>query len=451
MINRILKGVVGLFLLTAVLSCNSDDNSTFEKSSSERLKGQEAELREVLESSEHGWKLVYFTDDKVLGGYTHLIKFDDQKNVTMVSDFSDETLVAKTSEYEIQLRATTSLVFVTNNHIHALSDPWDSPVETGKGYKGEFQFGYYGTDGDEITFRTVKSRQEIKFIKATAEDWTNITKHDVVMEDIFDSSKALFRSLEVDNAGSVEKFDMFYNPSMRFFDMSDSGNPYFENDGFGVAFTADGIIINPAIEVGGETISNFKFESTTGNFVSTESNSVKVSIKYIDSPTNWTDDYKKALPGNLGSNVSILFMLTDPQHGIISAPNTSKTVRDAIIAIGQTGNKFALEEIDFIMRANQSYIMYTVNGQDYVYFVNMSDGNGYLKLQSLGWNDANTVPQSVKDLNALIFGDPKGLYVKVEDYRIRYSGYKVITFFAGSSGSSLSLWQNFGNGIITPF
>ncbi len=154
MINRVLKGVLGLFLLTAVISCNKDDESIFDKTATERLSAQEAELRGALDSSEYGWKLVYFTDDTSLGGFTFLFDFIDENNVRMVSDFDDETLTPLTSEFEIQLRSTTSLVFVTNNHIHKLSDPIDSPVETAKGYKGDFQFRYYGKTEDEIIFRT---------------------------------------------------------------------------------------------------------------------------------------------------------------------------------------------------------------------------------------------------------------------------------------------------------
>lgn len=452
MINRILKGMLGLFLLTAVISCNKEDDSVFSESATERLSKQEAELREALNSSEFGWKLVYFTDDSSLGGFTFLFDFLDDKNVRMVSDFDDEGLVPQDSEFEVQLRATTSLVFVTNNHIHKISDPANSPVETAKGYKGDFQFRYYGRTEDEIIFRTTKSFKEIRFTKATAEDWNLINKNREMGEKVFNVNKALFRSIEINNGGNVSEYDMFYNATTRFFNLQEKGLSLTKNDGFGIGFTDTGIVVSPAFDIDGELISNFVYEPATENFVSTDSDNVIVKIKYLDKPLVWTNDYKKLLPSSLGSGVAMYFMITDREEQIYWAANTSKHVRDAMDAIGNDGRgNLDLEQVSLIIRASNSYMMYNVKGQEYLYFFNVSDGGDYLKLTPAGWNDEAQVPQKVKDLNKLLAGDPKGMFVKVEDYRIRYSGYKVVSYFSASSASSITLWQNFGNGIVSPF
>lgn len=452
MINRVLKGVLGLFLLTAVISCNKDDESIFDKTATERLSAQEAELREALDSSEYGWKLVYFTDDTSLGGFTFLFDFIDENNVRMVSDFNDETLTPLTSEFEIQLRSTTSLVFVTNNHIHKLSDPIDSPVETAKGYKGDFQFRYYGKTEDEIIFRTTKTFKEIRFTKATAEDWNSINKNREIAEKMFDVNKALFRSIEINNGGNISEYDMFYNATTRFFDIQEKGLSFTENDGFGVGFTNNGIVVSPALDIDGELISNFIYEPSTLSFVSTDSDNVRVRIKYLGEPIVWTDAYKKLLPSSLGTGVAQFFMITDSEEQIYWAANTSQFVRDAIDNVGKDANgKLALEQMYLTVRSSDSYLLYIVNGTQYVYFFNITDGGGYLKLTPAGWNNEAQVPQKLKDLNKLIAGDPKGLYVKVEDYRIRYSGYKVVSFFSGSSASSITLWQNFDDDLVSPF
>ena len=452
MINRVLKGVLGLFLLTAVISCNKDDESIFDKTATERLSAQEAELRGALDSSEYGWKLVYFTDDTSLGGFTFLFDFIDENNVRMVSDFDDETLTPLTSEFEIQLRSTTSLVFVTNNHIHKLSDPIDSPVETAKGYKGDFQFRYYGKTEDEIIFRTTKTFKEIRFTKATAEDWNSINKNREIAEKMFDVNKALFRSIEINNGGNISEYDMFYNATTRFFDIQEKGLSFTENDGFGVGFTNNGIVVSPALDIDGELISNFIYEPSTLSFVSTDSDNVRVRIKYLGEPIVWTDAYKKLLPSSLGTGVAQFFMITDSEEQIYWAANTSQFVRDAIDNVGKDANgKLALEQMYLTVRSSDSYLLYIVNGTQYVYFFNITDGGGYLKLTPAGWNNEAQVPQKLKDLNKLIAGDPKGLYVKVEDYRIRYSGYKVVSFFSGSSASSITLWQNFDDDLVSPF
>lgn len=452
MINRIFKGILGLFLLTAVMSCNKEDDSVFNESATERLSKQEAELREALDSSEYGWKLVYFTDDSSLGGFTFLFDFLDDKNVRMVSDFDDESLVPQQSEFEVQLRATTSLVFVTNNHIHKISDPIDSPVETGKGYKGDFQFRYYGKTEDEIIFRTTKTFKELRFTKATAEDWNLINKNREIAEKVFNVNKALFRSLEVNNGGNITEHDMFYNAKTRFFTMQEKGLSLTENDGFGVGFTDTGIVVSPAIDVDGELISNFTYEPSTGNFISMDSDNIVVKIKYLDKPIVWTNDYKKLLPSSLGTGAAMYFMITDREEQIYWAENTSQFVRDAMDAVGKDSRgNLDLEQVSLVTRASDSYMRYIVKGKEYIYFFNVSDGGGYLKLTPAGWNNEAEVPQKVKDLNKLLAGDPKGMFVKVEDYRIRYSGYKVVSYFSASSASSITLWQNFGNGIVSPF
>jgi hypothetical protein len=57
------------------------------------------ELNDLLESSEFGWKAIYFTDTTQLGGFTHVFKFKNG-SVDMASDYDNDTSV-NTSEYSI--------------------------------------------------------------------------------------------------------------------------------------------------------------------------------------------------------------------------------------------------------------------------------------------------------------------------------------------------------------
>ena len=175
-------------LVFFLISCedNNDPEDIFEKDSTERLNEQEKELSELLQSSEYGWKMTYFTDDprytnndQQLGGWTFIFDFVDNSHVVMVSDFSNQTLTPNESEYNIKLGSTIKLSFSTKNYIHDLSDANNAPSSslTGKGYKGDFEFLYYGQEGEDLIFRSNRFQIEIRFQKATAEDWENISEN----------------------------------------------------------------------------------------------------------------------------------------------------------------------------------------------------------------------------------------------------------------------------------
>ena len=126
--KNILKYLIVSFLILQLTSCtNNDAEQKFDQSPTERLNAQQKELKDLLLSSEFGWKAVYFTDDSQLGGYTHLFKFAADGTVQMASDFDEDTSISK-SQYEIQLGSTVSLVFTTKSRIHLLSDSNSYPT-----------------------------------------------------------------------------------------------------------------------------------------------------------------------------------------------------------------------------------------------------------------------------------------------------------------------------------
>ncbi|MNF95416.1 hypothetical protein D3C84_781670 [compost metagenome] len=146
-IKNIYKFLFAAFLALQLSSCdnNTEADPKFDKTPTERLNAQKTELSDALLSSEFGWKAVYFTDNTVLGGYTHLFRFAADGTVQMASDFDDDTAVYK-SEYQVQLGSTVSLTFTTKNRIHLLSESDNYPIAAlrAKGYLGDFQFLYYG-------------------------------------------------------------------------------------------------------------------------------------------------------------------------------------------------------------------------------------------------------------------------------------------------------------------
>ena len=159
----------------ALFACqkNEPDDLFGGKNPSQRFEQSQAELRQELTSPEQGWKLVYYTNEKKFGGFIILMKFTPEGLVTMNSDIG-ATTSSTTSKYEIKWGQGALLSFTTKNHIHELSD--SAKGETGVGYEGNFEFIYFGKEGNKLKFKTQRSDTEqfVYFEPATAQDWNTI-------------------------------------------------------------------------------------------------------------------------------------------------------------------------------------------------------------------------------------------------------------------------------------
>ena len=159
----------------ALFACqkNEPDDLFGGKNPSQRFEQSQAELRQELTSPEQGWKLVYYTNEKKFGGFIILMKFTPEGLVTMNSDIG-ATTSSTTSKYEIKWGQGTMLSFTTKNHIHELSD--STKGETGVGYEGNFEFIYFGKEGNKLKFKTQRkdTEQFVYFEPATAQDWNTI-------------------------------------------------------------------------------------------------------------------------------------------------------------------------------------------------------------------------------------------------------------------------------------
>lgn len=160
----------------ALFACQKNEpDDLFGKTPAERFNEKESELRSALTSASQGWKLTYFTKEGIFGGYHFLMKFTPEGFVSMASDFSSNTVSATTSKYELQQGQGVKLTFTTKNYIHELSDAMEQG-KRGAGYAGEYQFLYYGKEGDKLKFKTQRNSTEqfVYFEPATAQDWNTI-------------------------------------------------------------------------------------------------------------------------------------------------------------------------------------------------------------------------------------------------------------------------------------
>lgn len=443
-----LKTIIN-YLLVAILavqlvSCDNKESvdSPFNATPTERLNAREKELNDLLESSEFGWKAVYFTDNTQLGGFTHVFKFKAGK-VDMASDFDDDTSIYP-SEYSIELGSTVSLVFTTKNRIHLLSDSNSYPTAElrGKGYKGDFQFLYYGQDNGQIVFKTNRSFEEVRFVKATATDWTDLAKSRAMIPNVVGAStRPLFRLLETNDGTKVSQFDFAFTAASRYATSNsiETGSSFTSN--VGIAYTPTGIIVNPAVKVGTQKLTDFTYDPATGNFNATGTGGATASIKYSNKPLVLTDDYNVLLNGQPFSRFG--YYVDDYTE---DAPTNSQQFMAELANINSklpTGQTIASVQL-YLNHSLGDFIYYTFKGRSAVrHNVNVLEDktNKTLILTHKSWNGSTTAltPLFLADFDKQLL-DLKGLYVKKENFRLYYSN-TVYTFTSASSNFRMSTWK----------
>ncbi|KVV14172.1 DUF4302 domain-containing protein [Flavobacterium sp. TMP13] len=440
--KNILKYLIVSFLILQLTSCtNNDAEQKFDQSPTERLNAQQKELKDLLLSSEFGWKAVYFTDDSQLGGYTHLFKFAADGTVQMASDFDEDTSVLK-SQYEIQLGSTVSLVFTTKSRIHLLSDSNSYPTAAlrSKGYLGDFQFLYYGQETNTILFKTNRENKELRFVKATADDWTNLSKNIDMIDNVVGSdSRPLFRLLETNDGKTVHQFDFAFDKNTRYAEANSIEEGYPVTYDMGIGYTADGIIVSPPVVVADQKLTNFIYNEAEGSFTATGTGGVSATIRYSSKPLVLTDDYKALLEGNKQAVYGYI------AANLYNASTTSSLFKQLINKVNATlpaNQSVSRVQLVFNNAVNGSYIQYQFNGgkPSIVHFVTTTEdaANKTLILTDDGWTQSAANRAFLKDLDAELT-NPKGLYVKKENFKVTYSNV-IYTFTSASSSFRMTTY-----------
>jgi hypothetical protein len=443
-IQNIFKLLFVAFFALQFSACedNTDVDPKFDKTPTDRLNAQMTELQQLLLSSPEGWKAVYFTDNTVLGGYTHLFKFAADGTVEMASDFDTDTDIYK-SEYQIQLGSTVSLTFTTKNRIHLLSESDNYPITAlrAKGYLGDFQFLYYGQENGQIVFRANRNKQEIRFVKATNEDWDNLPKNfDMIPNVVGANTRPLFRLLETNDGTTKHQFDFSFSEVTRYAEANSIETGYSVSYNLGIGYTPTGIVVNPAVEVGGQKLTEFVYNDADGSFTATGTNGVTATIKYTNKPLIITDDYKILLEGQPQ------FVLGYIDANLYTAASTSIYTKSLIDKVNSTlpaNQKLARVQLIFNNAVNGSYIQYTFNGgkASIVHFVTTSEDavNKTLIISDDGWTVNAASRAFLAELDAELL-NPGGLYVKKESFRVTYTN-TIYTLTSASTNFRLTTYQ----------
>lgn len=446
----IYKYLIAGFLAILLTACtDTDAEQKFDQTPTERLAGRQKELSDLLLSSENGWKVVYFTDDTQLGGYTHLFKFATDGTVEMASDFDADTAIYK-SEYGIQLGSTVSLVFTTKNRIHLLSESDNYPIDDleSKGYLGDFQFLYYGQENGEIIFKANRVNEttgvngELRFVKATAEDWADLSKNiDMIDNVIGDESRPLFRLLETNDGKTIHQFDFTFSEITRFAEANSIEAGYSVTYDMGIGYSPTGIIVSPAVEVGGQKLTDFVYNDLDGSFTATGTNGVSATIKYTSEPLVLTDDYKAVLTGMPLSWFG--YFADDYTEDAVTNSPLFKNELANINASLPNGQSIASVQLYF-NHSLGTFIYYTFNGRSALFhFVNVVEDPVGKKviLKHVSWNGNTTVatPPFLSNFDKHLM-DTNGIYVKKENFELYYTD-PVYSFSSSSTPFRMTTWR----------
>jgi len=399
-----------MFVLACLASCAKDIeiDDVFEEAASVRVGKTANELRKILTSAPNGWTTTYFTDNTQLGGYSFMMDFQDDKNVKMVSDIQTR-VTESTGEYDIIVGATLKLSFVTKNEIHKLSDAAIYPKENLKslGYLGDFEFLYYGKDGEDLIFRSNKKFIELRFKKATTEDWEK-----------FHLRKTMQNKLKLSPRISVFKiftigdnhYQFNYSNITRSMEVWNNEINEGNKITFGIGFSAKGLTLSPAVEVNGKRVSELLYDQATKGFYGIVDGEVLCSITYPNDPITPFDGYKK-----LDNISSFVYFLREDWTTNTSSP----AFKDSMIALRAYFKRrdvifetFFLAELD----KDVHYLVFSIkiDGKRtqlwYQFTREVKDNKLYFKKN--GWTNINESFEAALKPLADLFFTPEGMHVQ---------------------------------------
>ena len=430
------KNVKLFFLLTILIISSCSTNETerlFDDESAVRIEERTVELRDLLKSSTDGWKTTYFTNDKTNGAYGFIFRFKDDKTVEMLSDFSGDGSIVE-SEYDVNLGATINLVFTSNTLIQDIANNTN---------EGDFEFLFYGTEGDDIIFRTNRDFKEVRFKKAVAADWVNISKHQDVISKL---ESSVFGKFFLEG----ESFDYSYNPATRYFSTSDGSTQ------FGVGFTPESIVISPALVVTGGTVNEFVYVATDNKYVATLNGTEVASFVFFDAPQEVLpfydfsvehDDFRllrtreSEIPNDRSSN-SFLKFYKDWTDSI--SDNFGGGIIVTHLYIRDTDTPDAYLNI----RLTRLSDGVTFNSRSYFTNTRSTDALGNI-IVTFNFNSADTrnndigIPDLLKPFEDFFFGT-SGFYVKrLDPYEPNPSVQNTVGFIPVNDTSMLMHWYDF--------
>ena len=292
--KHIFIAIVCLLGSMSLQSCLHDDKEFFDESAANRIESTVENTQKILESSENGWQLHYFTGKGMTGGgYTFLMKFANGK-VTVAGDaaIADPT-ERVTSSYTVDRSMGPVLSFNTYNDIfHFLGEPSYGEIE---GDQGDWEFVITKLTEDSIFVRGKKWENEMVFTRIPADlDWTSY------LNSIADVQKRLGVNYSVGNSSDASKMIEINSSKRRI--LSRTANGQIVEQPFYV--TTTGIhIVNEPVVLDGNEVQDF-LVSPTG-VLSAKDNEALTLKTYAPSIDTWVGKWiLSAMQGSCDITIS---------------------------------------------------------------------------------------------------------------------------------------------------
>lgn len=292
--KHIFIAIVCLLGSMSLQSCLHDDKEFFDESAANRIECTVENTQKILESSENGWQLHYFTGKGMTGGgYTFLMKFANGK-VTVAGDTAVASPTERaTSSYTVDRSMGPVLSFNTYNDIfHFLGEPSYSEIE---GDQGDWEFVITKLTEDSVFVRGKKWENEMVFTRMPADlDWTSY------LNSIADVQKRLGVNYSVGNSSDASKMVEINSSKRRI--LSRSANGQIVEQPFYV--TPTGIhAVNEPVVLEGNVVQDFLVSKT--GVLSAKDNEALTLNAYVPGIDAWLGEWTlSAMQGSCDITIS---------------------------------------------------------------------------------------------------------------------------------------------------
>lgn len=164
-----------LLVLLSLFSCKREMDLVFDENASVRINKSVEEAYDVLQANKGGWLMKYFpSNTREFGGYTLFVRFDNNAQVTLVSDID---VTPTQSTYSIVPEAGAILSFNGfNKVIHRYSEPG---IDSGdgapdSGMKGDFEFLVLHASADSVVLKGKKSANTIRMYPLKGNEFSTL-------------------------------------------------------------------------------------------------------------------------------------------------------------------------------------------------------------------------------------------------------------------------------------
>jgi hypothetical protein len=181
MIKRSLNILLATAITLAMAACDNDYETIFNESPDARVQQALNEYSTLINSAPYGWRASLYTEAGA--GYFYYLDFQEDGNVTMISDFNTTTAAnSMAGTWVLKALQKPTLTFDTYSYIHMPADP-DGDVNggtPGEGLLSDFEFTFVRTTGDSVIMKGLKHNSELYLVKATEEETGAILDDDIL-------------------------------------------------------------------------------------------------------------------------------------------------------------------------------------------------------------------------------------------------------------------------------